>query len=191
MDHHRDWLEQHGFYCAALRSTLTPKACADNRARPAWGEEGYTTSYYRPTPCNTCTDWQRLCGGLSAGKEEDMREKKQGKCVRCGEVKAIAARGLCWSCYEKEKKDPDPPSGENRTSRGQENDQPQPQSATPGPSTMKSLLIEVCFDQAPEVHRQLVALAEDELRDPGPQVVWLLRQLFRKAEHLGGANEHA
>ena len=155
-----------------------------------------------------------------------MGAKKQGTCVMCGEVKPIAARGLCWACYDKERPDPSDDAGSNKmctacgerpvSSRGlcrrcydQKRNSgkfervkpykprkkrpddtvaapPAPPTGTMSIDSDGKLRIDVDFSLAPDVHKQLVELAKDEVRDPDKQIIWLLKNLFRKAQAVGG-----
>jgi hypothetical protein len=188
------WLTENTFHCEALRARLTAKVCAENRAKPAWNEEGATSTNYRPAACTKCTVWPDLASGLEKKGEDNMGGKHSVKvCVDCKEEKEIIGRGRCGKCYQRAIKTGVlvPRSYNKKTGKP---------SGNPGPdiaAAVKALdqkitenyenVITLNFSEQPEIYKQLCDLAADEIRDPDDQVLWILKKYFRP----GGAREES
>ncbi len=119
-DAERQWAEVNLFRCDKLRADLSPEACAANRKKPLTGKPMTKAQFdsipnrrpqYRPTVCEKCIDWERLCGEVYgkralAGIKENRPEPAETPdeptwvCARCKkQCGKPAARGLGWGCY--------------------------------------------------------------------------------------------
>jgi hypothetical protein len=120
--------------------------------------------------CKDCSHNDVDFSGLKQSKPEPVL------CVKCKGEKKIAAKGLCWSCYEKQK-----------TSSNKSPDiQPIKEQKKPD-QTITDFLVKIEFkDQDIDLYNQIQKEAEFNRRSIENQILWMIDRYYKpETNHLG------